>query len=92
MTAPEKPDLILEKALSVISHSAGAQPVVTLSWARSTAGAIAAADGVPVKLSGPESLALTHRLRAAHDIMRERVHAEGELEVGARWPRILRNR
>ncbi|MGA2975460.1 MAG: RibD family protein [Spirochaetia bacterium] len=67
MTAPEKPDLILEKALSVISHSAGAQPVVTLSWARSTTGAIAAADGVPVKLSGPESLALTHRLRAAHD-------------------------
>lgn len=67
MTAPEKPDHILENALSVLSSPAGARPVVTLSWARSASGAIAAADGAPVKLSGPESLALTHRLRAAHD-------------------------
>jgi GTP cyclohydrolase II len=42
-------------------------PVVTVSWARSVTGAIAAADGARTPLSGPESLRLTHRLRAMHD-------------------------
>jgi len=41
-------------------------PLVTVSWAQSANGAIAAADGSPVALSGPESLRLTHRLRALH--------------------------
>lgn len=42
-------------------------PVVTVSWARSVTGAIAAADGTRTALSGPESLRLTHRLRAMHE-------------------------
>jgi riboflavin-specific deaminase-like protein len=42
-------------------------PVVTLSWAQSASGAIAREDGTPLLLSGPESMTLTHRLRAAHD-------------------------
>jgi len=42
-------------------------PVVTLSWAQSASGAIARDDGTPLRLSGPESMLLTHRLRAAHD-------------------------
>ena len=41
-------------------------PAVTVSWARSVTGAIAAADGARTALSGPESLLLTHRLRAMH--------------------------
>ena len=45
----------------------GSLPVVTVSWARSVTGAIAAADGARTPLSGPESLLLTHRLRAMHE-------------------------
>lgn len=41
-------------------------PAVTLSWAQSSDGAIAAAGGVRTPLSCPESLALTHQLRAMH--------------------------
>jgi riboflavin-specific deaminase-like protein len=42
-------------------------PLVTVSWAQSASGAIARADGTPVALSGPESLLVTHHLRALHD-------------------------
>ncbi|MGA2480849.1 MAG: RibD family protein [Spirochaetia bacterium] len=53
--------------LSVLRAQAGGTlPVVTLSWARTAAGAIAAADGVRTAVSGSESLVLTHRLRAMH--------------------------
>jgi riboflavin biosynthesis pyrimidine reductase len=41
-------------------------PVVTLAWARTSSGAIAAADGSRTAVSGSESLLLTHRLRALH--------------------------
>jgi riboflavin-specific deaminase-like protein len=41
-------------------------PAVTLSWAQASSGAIAAAGGARVALSCPESLTLTHRLRAMH--------------------------
>ena len=43
------------------------RPFVTLSYAQSIDGCIAAQAGKPLALSGPESMALTHRLRAAHD-------------------------
>jgi 3,4-dihydroxy 2-butanone 4-phosphate synthase/GTP cyclohydrolase II len=43
------------------------RPLVTLSYAQSLDGSLAARRGRPLALSGPESLALTHRLRAAHD-------------------------
>ena len=60
--------LIEQEALRVLQGaSRGAGPVVTLSWARSVTGAIAAADGARTSLSGPESLLLTHRLRAMHE-------------------------
>jgi riboflavin-specific deaminase-like protein len=53
--------------LSVLREcSAEARPAVTLSWARTSAGAIAAADGSRTAVSGSESLVLTHRLRAMH--------------------------
>ena len=43
------------------------RPFVSLSYAQSLDGSLAARPGVPLLLSGPESSALTHRLRAAHD-------------------------
>jgi riboflavin-specific deaminase-like protein len=43
------------------------RPAVTLSYAQSLDGSIAARAGQPLALSGPESLIYTHRLRARHD-------------------------
>ncbi len=43
------------------------QPMVTLSYAQSLDGSIAADRGVPLSLSGRESLRLWHRLRVCHD-------------------------
>lgn len=42
-------------------------PLVTLSYAQSLDGSIAAASGEPLTLSGPESKFMTHQLRALHD-------------------------
>lgn len=44
-----------------------ARPHVTLAYAQSLDGSIAARPGEPLTLSGPESLRLTHQLRAQHD-------------------------
>jgi GTP cyclohydrolase II len=43
------------------------RPFVTLSWAQSLDGSLALEPGKSFALSGRESLALTHALRAAHD-------------------------
>jgi GTP cyclohydrolase II len=43
------------------------RPFVTLTYAQSLDGSIAADPGQPLSLSGPQSLLLTHYLRAAHD-------------------------
>ena len=43
------------------------RPQVTLTYAQSLDGSLAVRRGHPLALSGPESLKLTHRLRAAHD-------------------------
>jgi len=42
------------------------RPLVTLSYAQSLDGSLARIRGEPLALSGPESLAFTHRLRGAH--------------------------
>lgn len=44
-----------------------AYPTVTLSYAQSLDGSIAATPGKPLQLSNPQSQALTHRLRSLHD-------------------------
>jgi 3,4-dihydroxy 2-butanone 4-phosphate synthase/GTP cyclohydrolase II len=44
-----------------------ARPFVTLAWAQSIDGSIALEPGRGVALSGAESLALTHAVRASHD-------------------------
>ncbi|MGA2763788.1 MAG: RibD family protein [Spirochaetia bacterium] len=51
---------------SVLAAKAGPRPIVTLSWAQSRDGAIAQPDRTRAILSGPESMALTHRLRSLH--------------------------
>ena len=43
------------------------RPVVTVSYAQSLDGSIAARPGEPLRLSGSRALELTHRLRAGHD-------------------------
>lgn len=43
------------------------RPFVTLAYAQSLDGSLAAAPGQRLALSGPESATHTHRLRAAHD-------------------------
>ncbi len=43
------------------------RPTVTVTYAQSLDGCLAAEPGRPLALSGPESLRFTHRLRAAHD-------------------------
>lgn len=42
-------------------------PAVTLSWAQTLNGAIAAEKGRPLEISGGESMAMTHALRSLHD-------------------------
>jgi GTP cyclohydrolase II len=63
------PDIMLAswlKETSVRLHVEG-HPLVTLSYAQSLDGSIARERGKPLSLSGPESMRLTHQLRAAHD-------------------------
>jgi GTP cyclohydrolase II len=43
------------------------RPLITLSWAQSIDGSLTTRQGETLELSGPASLRLTHRLRAAHD-------------------------
>ena len=43
------------------------RPAITVSYAQSLDGSIAALPGEPLRLSGARALGLTHRLRARHD-------------------------
>lgn len=48
-------------------HARTGRPLVTLSYAQSLDGSLARRRGESLPLSGPESLAFTHRLRSCHD-------------------------
>jgi GTP cyclohydrolase II len=54
-------------ARAAAHHRRTGRPFVTLTYAQSLDGSIAADPGQPLSLSGPQSLLLTHYLRAAHD-------------------------
>jgi riboflavin-specific deaminase-like protein len=54
-------------AFSAEHHARTGLPFVTLSYAQSLDGSIAARRGKALGLSGPQSLKLTHRLRSTHD-------------------------
>jgi len=59
----------LERLLARVPAQSGRarRPSVTLSYAQSLDGSIGTASRKPLPLSGPESLAAAHHLRAAHD-------------------------
>ena len=57
-------------ALQILAHAYSAEkkmPFVTISYAQSLDGTIGATNGGQLRISGPESLGVTHRLRAHHD-------------------------
>jgi 3,4-dihydroxy 2-butanone 4-phosphate synthase/GTP cyclohydrolase II len=58
---------LLEVFLAECKAGKNGRPLVTLSWAQSLDGSLSARRGEPLRLSGPQSMQLTHRLRAAHD-------------------------
>jgi len=60
---------LIDQILPEIERLPGAAgcPAVTLSYAQSLDGSIAARRGFPLQISGTESAQLTHQLRAAHD-------------------------
>jgi len=58
---------VLRAALAELARPRAPLPVITVTWARSSDGAIGTEDGRPIALSGPESRVLTHHLRAAHE-------------------------
>ena len=60
---------LIDQILPEIKRLPGAagRPVVTLSYAQSLDGSIAARRGFPLQISGTESKQLTHQLRAIHD-------------------------
>lgn len=56
-----------EDAAELPFQVAKERPYVTLTYAQSLDGSISARRGEPMAISGPESLEMTHRLRAEHD-------------------------
>ena len=48
------------------TSNGGKEPSITLAFAQSLDGSIALKDGQATAISGPESLKLTHQMRAAH--------------------------
>jgi len=56
---------LVQKAAEHHRHTS--RPFVTLSYAQSVDGSIAARPGQPMALSGALAMTLTHQLRAAHD-------------------------
>lgn len=61
-------DDVLRATVARLAETAPAdRPFITLSYAQSLDGSIAAADGRPLPLSSPPSLFRTHALRTRHD-------------------------
>lgn len=58
---------LVSQLISREAEWARRRPRVTVSYAQSLDGSIAARPGEPLRLSGSRSLELTHRLRAGHD-------------------------
>ncbi|MEZ4718129.1 MAG: GTP cyclohydrolase II [Caldilineaceae bacterium] len=64
-TAPHAP-MLQDLRTRLAQHTDPHRPFVTLSYAQSLDGSIAA-NRAPTRLSGPAAMAMTHALRAAHD-------------------------
>ena len=66
-TADVVADVLSDVAASERTRGEARRPFVTLAWAQSIDGSLAMQAGRGLTLSGAESLALTHAVRAAHD-------------------------
>jgi len=67
-TASPTAELVADLTAKAAAYfSAHQLPFVTLSYAQSIDGSIAAANGCPLRISGNAAMTLTHALRAAHD-------------------------
>ncbi|WP_374688498.1 GTP cyclohydrolase II [Promineifilum sp.] len=66
VTASSRPEETLRE-LAAAPPSREGRPFITLSYAQSLDGSIAARRGEPTTISGPEAMRLTHQLRAHHD-------------------------
>jgi len=64
---PHGSDLSTLRQRALNAFEEEGRPFVTLTYAQSLDGSIASPDGQPLPISGADSLAMTHRLRAAHD-------------------------
>ena len=60
-------DLQVLRERAAEHHEQTGRPFVTLSYAQSLDGSIAAAPKTPLSISNDDALTFTHRLRAAHD-------------------------
>ncbi|MFP4430913.1 MAG: RibD family protein [Spirochaetaceae bacterium] len=60
------PEELLSELVGWVGEGSDSAPFVTLSYAQSLDGSIASGPGQRTRISGEESLILTHRLRAAH--------------------------
>jgi GTP cyclohydrolase II len=72
LAAPSPTNEVIDRLLADLQRGrartpSNGRPHVTLAYAQSIDGSIALEPGRPFALSGPESLRLTHALRAAHD-------------------------
>ena len=61
------PESLIAQLIAPGGPGARGRPRVTVSYAQSLDGSIAARPGEPLRLSGSRALGLTHRLRAGHD-------------------------
>jgi 3,4-dihydroxy 2-butanone 4-phosphate synthase/GTP cyclohydrolase II len=66
-TDPQQSLLALSTARATGHRQRTGRPFITLTYAQSLDGCIAAWRSQPLSLSGPQALTLTHRLRSAHD-------------------------
>jgi riboflavin-specific deaminase-like protein len=66
MATDSQPTRILDLVRGVLSSARERSPVITLSWAQTVNGAIAAKRGEPLAISGRESRIMTHSLRSLH--------------------------
>lgn len=67
MILTENEQITLHDSSRLSSNHRQDRPFVTLSYAQSIDGSITARRGDSITISGPESLEMTHRLRAEHD-------------------------
>lgn len=61
-------EFVLEKTFTALAQETpSGRPSVCLTWAQTLDGKLGATPGSPTVISGPESMQMTHALRALHD-------------------------